>query len=129
MGCLGDIKRKVVVPFLVEDAKIWREEVALAYIEDDEVLKWEVFKGAFLNHYFLSSLTMEKEKFFNLKQTEEMSVADYTQSFNSLGNQGYGKRAFENNEVRKRFAWKDSSKIIINGVSRLCRCLPEEYQN
>lgn len=85
-GVPDDIEGEVVVPFLVEDAEIWWEGAGLAYMEDVEVLTWEVFKGAFLDQYFPSSLRMEKVKvFFNLKQTEEMSVVEYAHTLNPLG--------------------------------------------
>lgn len=51
-GVPDDIKGEVVVPFLIEIAEIWWGKAAPAYVEDDEVLTWEVFKGAFLDHYF-----------------------------------------------------------------------------
>lgn len=65
---LGGMKGDVAVPFLVRDAETYWQGIAPAYLENDDILTWETFKGAFLDHYFLSSLRMEKEKeFFNMK--------------------------------------------------------------
>lgn len=65
---LDDMKGVVAVPFLMGDVETLWEGAAPTHLEEDEILSWEIFKEAFLDHYFSSSLRMEKEQeFFNSK--------------------------------------------------------------
>lgn len=81
-----DMKRVLVVQFLVGNAKTWWEGATLVYLGEDEILTCEVFRRTFLDYYSPNSLKMEKEKvFFNLKQIEGMTVVEYAHKFNSLG--------------------------------------------
>ncbi|XP_008801794.2 uncharacterized protein LOC103715813 [Phoenix dactylifera] len=83
---LEEVKVKLAVPMLRGNAKFWWIAMKAAVQGKGEQLTWEEFNGKFYNQYFPQSVRLVKQnEFLALKQTENMTVLEYTSKFNELG--------------------------------------------
>ncbi|XP_038984425.1 uncharacterized protein LOC120111451 [Phoenix dactylifera] len=81
-----EVKIKLAVPMLRENAKFWWIAMKAAVQKNGEQLTWEEFKSKFYNQYFPHSVRLIKQnEFLALKQTKSMTVLEYASKFNELG--------------------------------------------
>jgi hypothetical protein len=81
-----EAKSKVILPFLVGNAQKWWKGAQPAYSSEGRPVTWDIFKKAFLNHYFPTTLRLERQnQFFDLVQKDGMTVVEYASRFNALG--------------------------------------------
>ncbi|XP_073051286.1 uncharacterized protein [Primulina eburnea] len=81
----NELKVTVVTPFLEEKAAKWWETIS-ANMTEVGPITWQRFREAFLKQYYPAELRLKLlSEFENFTQTPDMSVAEYTSKFNSLG--------------------------------------------
>ena len=84
MGVASSEKAKLVAYQLKDLAQIWYDQWKESRVLEDGPITWEMFRVAFLDHYFSLELREAKmREFLNMKQGE-MSVRDYALRFSKL---------------------------------------------
>ncbi|XP_075478814.1 uncharacterized protein LOC142519666 [Primulina tabacum] len=80
-----ELKVEVVTSFLENRARKWWETVSPSLAEAEQIT-WQTFRREFLKQYYPAEFRLQKlGEFENFKQTLDMTVMEYTSSFNELG--------------------------------------------